>query len=1052
MDKTQSIYEIIRKENVIKYGTHSSKVMQIIIGEYSDRTHFIYELLQNAEDAGATFIRFHLEKEKLIIIHNGRPFNEDDLRGVCGIADGTKEDGTRIGHFGIGFKSVYAYTDTPTIMSGDYSFHIDQYIFPVEENGDVCDSSLTYIIVPFNKKNVSRKTAFSEISDAFLNKISAETLLMLKNLTNIYIEIEGRVNRIELYKNVKRIKRSARIKRVKLTTNIVGKNSNISKEKEYISFKENKRKSCMLVFAIDGKSLQKVENSRIYSYFPTSRESHQNFYIHAPFDTTPARDNFKEGKEFGKNNIKLVCRLCDLMGSAFLWLQDEGYLKEGGFEKVYPCYKYMHEDLFYPLYEKAVSMIKDEEILIPIEGEKEFSGISKAILPSEDRMRNIIDCEDLSFLLKKEIYWMKTLTDAKESINMHQFLTDAFIIPIYEWKSIIPHITAEYLEKQTVKWLGNFINATRNICNGNHKEVSLIRSLPLVRLKNGKHIEPYYNDLPLVYLNNPPVAEYKISEECLNNITIRNFYEKVLRIPEFSPEREVRDRIIPKYSSDSISFQTKNKMHENIVDLGVIKTAIADNEELLALLKDCYLLYDGKRWRRPSELCLPSKDKADGYNLIRGNEDYPIRYISNRYYKRADATQITEDFLIQLGCHKGLFVYQEECETYIKLYLDSVKDDEEAVKKYKGLFEKKYWTKNVGWEKTFYGFDTLLKDVTRKQSLMIMAFLNAHKDECPLVVDVVFADDGRSKTNATVTTVYSMLGLQIAFSKWIYGKGKRKPCRPIDIDQDDLMTGYYEYPEAIKWLPFKRRNSALTVWLEENFEDPGERNLIKSMLSKPEQVTKIAQKIAKENARSRKRHSPANIGEQFEKADKEQIHTDDTDFEVYGISEKVLERRTKKLEEILKESMKEEISISRSLTFACRKPSPQEKQFLLLEYGGQCQICNQRILDYKGIPYFEAVNILRTNGVFDWKNTGVTLGWNSVCLCPNCAARYKYGSKKISSMIQQIKKTQVVPNSAEYIEINIEMPVNVRQQIRYTPRHFLALQEAIKFFENTGEI
>ena len=154
MDKTQSIYEIIRKENVVKYGTHSSKVMQIIIGEYSDRTHFIYELLQNAEDAGATFVRFHLKKDKLLIVHNGRPFNEDDLRGVCGIADGTKEDGTRIGHFGIGFKSVYAYTDTPFIVSGDYSFHIDQYIFPVEENGDVDDSDLTYMSLPFNKENV----------------------------------------------------------------------------------------------------------------------------------------------------------------------------------------------------------------------------------------------------------------------------------------------------------------------------------------------------------------------------------------------------------------------------------------------------------------------------------------------------------------------------------------------------------------------------------------------------------------------------------------------------------------------------------------------------------------------------------------------------------------------------------------------------------------------------------------------------------------------------------------------------------------------------------
>ena len=73
------LYKQISDNNRVKYGTEAERILKIIINQYSDRTHFIYEILQNAEDAGATYIKFHLEKERLVILHNGRPFNEKDF-------------------------------------------------------------------------------------------------------------------------------------------------------------------------------------------------------------------------------------------------------------------------------------------------------------------------------------------------------------------------------------------------------------------------------------------------------------------------------------------------------------------------------------------------------------------------------------------------------------------------------------------------------------------------------------------------------------------------------------------------------------------------------------------------------------------------------------------------------------------------------------------------------------------------------------------------------------------------------------------------------------
>ena len=194
-------FEQVRKDNVENYGKRVSSYITIIINQYSDRTHFIYEILQNAEDAGATYIRFMLHKDRLEIFHNGRPFNERDIVGVCGIADGTKEDGTRIGHFGIGFKAVYGYTQSPEIYSGKYSFKIVDYLNPHEigRRDDVLVGE-TCLVLPFNKDSVSPTVAFSEIKEALTRKITAESILMLDSIADVETTIVGYPETIHISK------------------------------------------------------------------------------------------------------------------------------------------------------------------------------------------------------------------------------------------------------------------------------------------------------------------------------------------------------------------------------------------------------------------------------------------------------------------------------------------------------------------------------------------------------------------------------------------------------------------------------------------------------------------------------------------------------------------------------------------------------------------------------------------------------------------------------------------------------------------------------------
>ena len=73
--------------------------------------HFVYEILQNADDAGASEIDFVLGPTELIVEHNGKAFDERDVRAISYFGKG-KTDVTAIGRFGLGFKSVFAYTAT----------------------------------------------------------------------------------------------------------------------------------------------------------------------------------------------------------------------------------------------------------------------------------------------------------------------------------------------------------------------------------------------------------------------------------------------------------------------------------------------------------------------------------------------------------------------------------------------------------------------------------------------------------------------------------------------------------------------------------------------------------------------------------------------------------------------------------------------------------------------------------------------------------------------------------------------------------------------------
>ena len=139
-----SDYEAITDDNTRRRGEEFDDIGNFLAEKlYGDRAHFIYELLQNAEDAltlryqkdpGVDFsgeVTFRLCSDHLEVNHYGKLFDEEDVKGICDVLRGTKNKRLdQIGTFGIGFKSVYAFTRSPEIHSGEEHFVIRHFIRP----------------------------------------------------------------------------------------------------------------------------------------------------------------------------------------------------------------------------------------------------------------------------------------------------------------------------------------------------------------------------------------------------------------------------------------------------------------------------------------------------------------------------------------------------------------------------------------------------------------------------------------------------------------------------------------------------------------------------------------------------------------------------------------------------------------------------------------------------------------------------------------------------------------------------------------------------------
>lgn len=378
---------------------------------YPDNAHFIYELLQNAEDAHASTIEFSLSEDHLKVSHDGkRLFSLRDIDSITGIGQSTKKDDpTQIGKFGVGFKAVFAYTTQPHVRSGDHSFAITDLFIPERIPGTAPPGRTTFAF-PFDRPDKPASQARDEVQRG-LKELDEKTLLFLNDISTITYELPdgtiGIIERTAIDDRHIRIQKSQGETLVESHwLRLVGPTS-VGDEKLKVAAAFRLEPSASHSEAVElaedapvGTSVQQwsvsaLRNGDVSIYFPASREvSGLRFHIHAPFASTVARDSVRDDP----GNLRLVSDIGALVVDELPRLCADGLIDDG-FLAAMPN----SEDAIghpYTLIRDMIVEAFNDLAITPVRGSSGEFASARTLVSSPSEFRNGLEQADLAPLFE----------------------------------------------------------------------------------------------------------------------------------------------------------------------------------------------------------------------------------------------------------------------------------------------------------------------------------------------------------------------------------------------------------------------------------------------------------------------------------------------------------------------------------------------------------------------------------------------------------------------------------------------------------------------------
>jgi len=645
-------------------------IWKSIIDKYSQPAHFIYELLQNADDAGATYAYFELFKDKLIFAHNGKrrfsvsnPATEDQdrksrtlghINAITSVGLSTKIDNASIGKFGVGFKSVFSYTDTPHIYDPDVFFRIENYIVPVCLDSDYPGrrSGETLFVFPFDHKIRSAEEAYADISE-MLRSLDYP-LLFLLNLADISFKISGVLGLYGKMVEDKYDFGGTTTEFVRLT-----QNDGDNRDKLYdnmlwlFSRDDGKDHKYSVGFFVDSEGHLMPKTHSAFCFFPTKEVTGLNFIIHAPFLLTDSREGIRAGVQ---HNIDMISLLSELAADSLTFLKKIGLTKNIPLidDNIFDIVPYDEDSFsnvnskktisFKPFYEAMKEAFESKSLIPSSDG---YVAVENAYWAFVPQITELFSNEQLALLVKNDAAkWVFTSFGRQDTLRKNETLTDYIDSITTVWLNEVDilrgwslangdsydGVTSEFIESQPIEWLHRFykwIAETKG-------RTELITTNPIFLNQYGKGSAAFdANKQAILFLPTEEGSGYATVNEALlqNGDTLA--FIKQIGISEPSLRDEIYNIILPQYGDD-VSIDTSQHFRKFFRYYRTCSQT--EVKKFLALIKECdFVLYT-------------SADDETQYRGKAGELYFPFEPLQQWFQPKPDSKFVNfEEYLALVG-------------------------------------------------------------------------------------------------------------------------------------------------------------------------------------------------------------------------------------------------------------------------------------------------------------------------------------------------------------------------------------------------------------------
>lgn len=1066
-----SNYQDITRHNEEQLGRDTAS-RKDQIAKYSDSTHFIYEILQNADDYGAKEVFFKLSEKELWIEHDGEPFTEGNVKAITYFGRSTsKEDLVKTGRFGVGFKSVFNFTATPIIISGCEHFQIyglyrvKEYPYP-----DGFPRSRTRIILPFNHESenpdyvedpMSRADAYSKIEER-LTSLNKNTLLFTRNIR----KIRWATNDGSGYYSRKDDKSN----NARMTTITDGEHV-----KKYLVFsrepiwEDEVHKTVDVAFGIDEKGEivpVSAEEGFLYVLFATKQETHFRFMLNGPYRTNPARETIAEDDSFNRHLIK---ETCDLVEDMLPQIRKKGLLTTK-FLAVLPNKDDGLRDFYKPIIDRLVELFKNEK-LTPMKrgGHAAASGIYR--YRGSRQLSKLINDEDLATILGKDQslpLWAANAPQRNQeadnflsSLEISKWSEEDLIRELYEQ----PNLVKTWLKHKSDEWHQEFYALLGDFCTCPPfaSEYSKPRyryrkdelsNLPIVRISDGttykkgeechfpsddvEHYEKFSRVAKGVYSFGKNENQQEKARKFLKDIGVREFGDK-----------ERIDLLLETFYQDNKSVELTDEQHlKHISDF--IKWWKEGNYTIKFKSYAIFRVEGKDDFHKPIECFLDLPFEDTGLEALFGYSEIPLKNQKNPVSKKYKKVDGFIDFAKDLGVMQALEIREHR-----------------ATKMQKDTFKKLGKETHTTIDRDYF-FNALIGHGTHWYNESSPYYigeldLKIHKIELSLAVWKTLCRVEEEKLSAFYLPneanrdkqkrESSFLVNQLKSCKWIPDKDG---CfrLPANVTKESLHADF----------PYNNRNGWLdAIGFGENAKKQSEeyekREKLLSSLPIEREIVDFASELSPEEQkemmedykckRESKRDQSTQQGNiQFHRALRESFVEPGKiaieDGIGYGGSvQNPSRRRDKTSESITADIENEGKQGARSYFTTVKKwkgKNDQVRVSLTEWYGGQCQICDKTFTQSNGEPYFEGLYLVsHTNA--EW----IDRVGNVLCLCPWHSAMFQFGPKEVDEdIIQQILRLKVQAEGGDgQLAIKLRLCED-DVEIKFAERHLIDLQEMIK--------